>query len=309
MSSRSFVGVDVSKHRLDIHIYPQGLSLEFSNDQIGIADLLQRLTQYSVQCITIESTGGYERNLLYRLVEQNLPAALVNPRQVRDFAKAMGLLAKTDRLDAIALARFALHLEPRLYRQKPEIAGILRELVLRRRQLVDLVVVQRNHAEHSSSLVVRDSIERTVAQLKAEIEIVEASISAEIAADPRLQCRHDALLKVQGIGPTTARTLITELPELGQLNRRTIAALVGVAPFNHDSGKHRGQRRIRGGRTSVRCTLYMATLVASRSNPVIEAHYQQLLRRGKAKKVALVACMRKMLNYLNTILSKSLSTA
>ena len=309
MPSHSFIGVDVSKHRLDIHIHPEGLSLAFPNDQVGIADLLQRLKPYSIQCIAIESTGGYERNLLCRLVEQNLPAALVNPRQVRDFAKAMGLLAKTDRLDALAIARFACHLEPRLYRQKPEIAGILRELVLRRRQLVDLVVVQRNHAEHSSSSVVKDSIERTVAHLKAEIEIVEASISTEISIDPQLQSRYDALLKVQGIGPTTARTLITELPELGQLNRRTIAALVGVAPFNHDSGEYRGQRRIRGGRTSVRCVPYMATLVTSRSNPVIEAHYQQLLRRGKAKKVAIVACMRKMLSYLNTILSRSLSTA
>ncbi|MEO7403610.1 MAG: IS110 family transposase [Burkholderiales bacterium] len=309
MPSHSFVGVDVSKHRLDIHIHPEGLSLAFPNDQVGITDLLERFTKYSVQCIAIESTGGYERNLLCHLVEQNLPAALVNPRQVRDFAKAMGLLAKTDRLDAIALARFALHLEPRLYRQKPGIAGILRELVLRRRQLVELVVVQRNHAEHSSSPTVMESIERTVAHLKAEIEIIESSISAEIAVDPRLQSRYDALLKVQGIGPTTARTLITELPELGQLNRRTIAALVGVAPFNHDSGKHRGQRRIRGGRTSVRCILYMATLVASRCNPVIEAHYQQLLSRGKPKKVALVACMRKMLNYLNSILSKSPATA
>jgi transposase len=309
MSSRSFVGVDVSKHRLDIHIHPEGLSLQFPNDQIGIVDLLQQLTKYSVQCLAIESTGGYERNLLHHLVEQNLPAALVNPRQVRDFAKAMGFLAKTDRLDAIVLAHFALHLEPRLYRQKPEIAQVLRELVLRRRKLVDLVVVQRNHAEHSSSSVVKDSIDRTVVHLKAEIEIVEASISEEIAVHPGLQSRYDALLKVQGIGPTTARTLITELPELGRLNRRTIAALVGVAPFNHDSGKHRGQRRIRGGRTSVRCILYMATLVASRSNPVIEAHYQQLLSRGKPKKVALVACMRKMLNYLNAILSKSPSTA
>lgn len=309
MSSYSVVGVDVSKHRLDIHIHPEGVSLQFPNDSVGIEDLLQLLKEYSVQCIAIESTGGYERNLLYRLIEQDLPASLVNPRQVRDFAKAMGLLAKTDRLDAIALARFALHLKPRLYRQKPEIALTLRELVLRRRQLVDMTVIQRNHAEHSSSQVVRDSIERTVAHLKAEIQIIEASISAEIAIDPQLQSRYDALLKVQGIGPTTARTLITELPELGQLNRRSIAALVGVAPFNHDSGKHRGQRRIRGGRTSVRCILYMSTLVATRSNPVIEAHYQHLLSRGKPKKVALVACMRKMLAYLNATLCHSPSTA
>lgn len=309
MSSHSVVGVDVSKHRLDIHIHPEGLSLYFSNDPSGIEDLLRLLNEKSVHCIAIESTGGYERNLLYRLVEQDLPASLVNPRQVRDFAKAMGLLAKTDRLDAIALARFALHLEPRLYRQKFEIALILRELVLRRRQLVDLAVIQRHQAEHSSSTAVKDSIQRTLNHLKVEIEIVEASISAEIAVDPQLQSRYDALLKVQGIGPTTARTLITELPELGHLNRRTIAALVGVAPFNHDSGKHRGQRLIRGGTDQRSMHPLHVHACATRSNPVIEAHYQQLLSRGKPKKVALVACMRKMLAYLYTILSNSPSTA
>ena len=304
MAVNQGVGIDVSKHHLDVYLDPDNRFFRVANDAEGIDRLTKVLQTYTVDLIAIESTGGYEREVLNQLVECQLPVARVNPRQVRDFAKAMGLLAKTDKLDAAVLARFAKNLQPRRYQRPDAIALELSELVLRRRQLVGQVVAEKNHREHTHTVATRESIERTLAHLNAEIKVIEAAIDEQISLDPILTERYEALLTVRGIGPTSARTLVTDLPELGQLNRRAIEALVGVAPFNHDSGKHRGQRRIRGGRTNVRSTLYMATLVASRSNPVIASHYQHLQSRGKPKKLALVACMRKMLTHLNTLLSK-----
>lgn len=299
------VGVDVSKHQLDVFLDPSACSFNVSNDADGIRALIERLRKKDVELVAIESTGGYEREVLDRLIGSDIPVALVNPRQVRDFAKALGVLAKTDRLDAAVLARFAKQIRPRHYRKPHETARELRELVLRRRQLVDQIVSEKNHREHAQVELVLASIDRTIDQLKAEVATVEIAIDELISLDPLFKTRYDALMQVKGIGPASARTLVTELPELGHLNRRKVAALVGVAPFNHDSGKHKGQRRIRGGRTSIRCTLYMATLVATRSNPVITSHYQSLQARGKPKKLALVACMRKLLIHLNSILAET----
>jgi transposase len=304
MATTSTVGIDVSKHDLDVHLYPIGRSIQFSNDKEGIGGLLEELADHTIDRIAVESTGGYERDVLCRLLEMSLPVALVNPRPVRDFARAMGLLAKTDRIDASVLARFAAQLKPREHRPTAAETQELRELVVRRRQLVAQLVAQRNQLEHVRLGTVRQSIERTIAHLRSEVAAIEASIDERVSADLTLRARYEALLTVRGVGPATARVLVTELPELGQLNRRSIASLVGVAPFNHDSGKHRGQRRIRGGRRTVRCALYMATLVASRYNPVITAHYQHLRSAGKPKKLALVACMRKLLIHLNAILAE-----
>jgi len=304
MATTSTVGIDVSKHDLDVHLYPIGRSIQFSNDKEGIGGLLEELADHTIDRIAVESTGGYERDVLCRLLEMSLPVALVNPRPVRDFARAMGLLAKTDRIDASVLARFAAQLKPREHRPTAAETQELRELVVRRRQLVAQLVAQRNQLEHVRLGTVRQSIERTIAHLRSEVAAIEASIDERVSADLTLRARYEALLTVRGVGPATARVLVTELPELGQLNRRSIASLVGVAPFNHDSGKHRGQRRIRGGRRTVCCALYMATLVASRYNPVITAHYQHLRSAGKPKKLALVACMRKLLIHLNAILAE-----
>jgi transposase len=299
------VGIDVCKTHLDVHRQPDGQSQRFDNSADGVALLCQWLGPVRPQRIVVESTGGYERPVLYGLLHADLPVALVNPRPVRDFAKTMGLLAKTDRLDARVLALFARHVPTRLTVPADERGQALRELVSRRRQLVEQCVSQRNQLEHARLPLVRESIQRTVTHLQTEIAAVEAALQQLIDADAALQQRYRTLTTVQGVGPATARVLVSELPELGQASRKQIAALVGVAPFNDDSGSHRGARHIRGGRPTVRQALYMATLVASRRNPVIAAHYQHLLAQGKAKKIALVACMRKLLTHLNVLLTEN----
>jgi len=298
------IGIDVAKHHLDVHLQPDGQAWRVDNDDHGVEQLTQRLAQLQPERIVVESTGGYERAALYRMLAAHLPVALVNPRPVRDFAKAMGMLAKTDRIDAQVLAMFARHVPTRLIGIPDQNHQALRQLVTRRRQLVDQVVVQRNQLEHVDLSFVRQSIQRTVAHLQTEIAALEAAIQQVIDQDPTLQQREAALRTVVGVGPTVARTLVTELPELGAADRRQIAALVGIAPYNHDSGRRRGQRHIRGGRPTVRRALYMAGLVAVRHNPVMREHYQHLLERGKPKKVALVACMRKLLTHLNAIMKE-----
>lgn len=296
-------GIDVSKHHLDVHLHPVGQTTRYDNDPQGIGRLLRDLEPHAIERIAMESTGGYERTALYHLADAGLPVALVNPRPVRDYARAMGILAKTDRLDASVLARFAEQVKPRVYLKIDENAKGIREFVVRRRQLVEQAIVQRNQLEHVRSKAVGESIERTLKHLSQEIKTIEQAIDERVQLSPELLSKYQKLIAVRGIGPATARVLVTELPELGTLNRRAVAALVGVAPFNHDSGKHRGQRRIRGGRRTVRCAMYMATLVASRANPVIAAHYNHLLSAGKPKKLALIACMRKFIIHLNAILA------
>jgi transposase len=256
--------------------------------------------------IVVEATGGYERSLVHGLLDAGLPVVRVNPLRVRRFAQSRGILAKTDRIDARVLADFGRLNADQLRPMQPisDNARMLQELIARRRQLVEQSVANKNQREHVTLGSVRQSIDRTIKHLCKEIMLVEQQIQEIIDSDEKLSGRQRKLQSVPGIGARVSRVLVSELPELGELDRRKIAALVGVAPFNDESGGYNGPRHIRGGRATVRSALYMATLVATRHDPVIRDYYNHLKANGKPKKVALVACMRKRLNYLTAILSK-----
>ena len=297
-----FVGIDVAKDRLDIHVRPSGESFVVSRDGDGLAALVDRLTQITPALIVLEATGGFEVTVAAALGSAGLPVAVVNPRQIRDFARATGKLAKTDALDAAAISHFAqaVHPEPR---PVPEAkAQELGELVARRRQVIEMMVAERNRGRLLQSARLRKRIERHVSALQKELTEIENDLDQNIRNTPIWRESEDLLKSVPGVGDATARTLIADLPELGRLSRKQIAALVGVAPFNRDSGMWRGKRTVWGGRAAVRSILYMATLVATRWNTVIAAFYRHLRDLGKPKKVALTACMRKLLVMLNAIL-------
>ncbi len=263
------VGIDVSKRQLDVHVLPNGQTARFENSCDGVEQLIDFVKPHQPERLIVESTGGYERAVLYGMLGANLPAALINPRHIRNFAKAYGLLAKTDRLDARIMALFAQHVPTRLALPTTDDQRALKELVARRRQLVDQITMQRNQREHVELDIVAESIDRTITHLQTETAAIDSLIQQLIDRHDDLKARCAKMQTVQGVGPITARVLVTELPELGAATRRQIAALVGVAPFNADSGQHQGLRYIRGGRATVRRALYMATLVASRHNPVI----------------------------------------
>lgn len=302
-----FVGIDVSKFHLDVYWHPSSQSLRVENSAAGLAQLHQRLHPLPLQHIAVESTGGYERDLLSMLLAAGAPVSLVNPRPVRHFALGLNLLAKTDRIDARVLALYAEHVRPRLAVPTSPDTQDLRDLVARRRQLVEQLTVQKNQRGHARLEAVRDSIDRTMQHLRTELLAIEALIQRIIESHPDMQQRCRLLQSVIGVGPTTARVLVSELPELGSRDRRPLAALVGIAPFNKDSGQKQGTRHIRGGRSTVRCALYMAAVSAARHNPVVRDHYRRLRDRGKPAKVALVACMHKMLNHLNTLVANQQS--
>lgn len=298
------IGADVSKTRLDIHGLGELTSV--ANDRYGIRRLIGRLRRSRPQLIVVEATGGYERSLVHGLLDAGLPVVRVNPLRVRRFAQSRGILAKTDRIDARVLADFGRLNADQLRPMQPisDNARMLQELIARRRQLVEQSVANKNQREHVTLGSVRQSIDRTIKHLCKEIMLVEQQIQEIIDSDEKLSGRQRKLQSVPGIGARVSRVLVSELPELGELDRRKIAALVGVAPFNDESGGYNGPRHIRGGRATVRSALYMATLVATRHDPVIRDYYNHLKANGKPKKVALVACMRKRLNYLTAILSK-----
>ena len=302
LSSSVFVGADVSKSRLDVH--HGGRTQAIRNDARAISRLVGRLRRVQPRLIVVEATGGYERPLVCGLSKAGLPVVRVNPLHVRRFAQSRGILAKTDRIDASVLADFGRLNVDRLRPMRPisDNARMLQELIARRRQLVEQCVANKSQREHASLKAVQESIDRTIKYLCGEITTVESEIQQLIDADEKLKGRQEKLQSVAGIGARVSRVLVSELPELGELDRRQIAALVGVAPFNDDSGTHQGARHIRGGRATVRAALYMATLVATRHDPVIRDYYHHLKSRGKPKKVALVACMRKRLNYLTSLL-------
>jgi len=299
--SRSFVGVDVSKGRLDVAVRPSGESASFSNDELGIKPLVNRLGEIQPTLIVLEATGGIERQLVRALVSAELPVVVVNPRQVRDFAKASGQLAKTDAIDAMVLARFAEAIRPTVRPLPDESLLELRALIARRRQLTEMIVAERNRLTAASKSV-RKRINTHIRWLEAELGRADKDLDQSIRQSPIWKENEDLLRSVPGIGPVISRTLLAELPELGQLNRKQIAALVGIAPLNRDSGTLRGRRTIWGGRATVRAALYMAALVASRRNAVIRDFYKRLRNTGKAPKVALVACMRKLLTILNAMI-------
>jgi transposase len=304
-SYRSFVGIDVAKGSLDACLLPEGRRLSAPNDRDGAARVLAALPSAGECLVVVEATGGYQRAVVAELIAAGHQVAVVNPRQVRDFARGLGLLAKTDRIDAEAIARFGQHVGPRPAPQVPEQQDRLEQLVTRRRQLIDLRTAEKCRLETASTKSVIKSVRRLVEQLNKFIRQIEQELSELVQSDQRLQCRAAALQTAPGVGPITAVTLVAELPELGRLNRQEISALVGVAPFNRDSGKFHGRRAIWGGRSAVRSVLYMATLTARRFNPVIRAFAERLEAAGKPFKVVMVACMRKLLVILNTMLKNN----
>jgi len=297
-----FIGIDVAKDRLDVHTRPGGEVFAVARDSNGLAMLVERLQRLAPALVALEATGGYETVVASALGAAQLPLAVVNPRQIRDFARATGKLAKTDRIDAAAIAHFAEAVRPPARPLADAEARALGELVARRRQVIEMTIAERHRRRMASQRRVIRAIERHLALLQAELSELEGDIDDAIRKSPAWQADADLLASVPGVGKVTLRTLIAELPELGHLNRRKIAALVGVAPINCDSGTLRGRRTIAGGRPAVRTALYMAALVASRANPVIAAYYAKLRAAGKTGKQALVACMRRLVVILNAIL-------
>jgi len=295
-----FVGIDVSKSRLDVAIRPGGVLFATSNDEAGIIHLISRLQEAPVDLIVLEATGGLEVPVVAALAQAQLPVAVVNPRQARDFAKATGKLAKTDTLDAKVLAHFAEAVRPEPRPILEEDAQALADLLARRRQIVEMLVAERNRLSRARKPVA-ERIKAHIQWLKSELDDVDSYLAGMIRESPLWREKENLLKSVPGVGRVISFTLLAELPELGTLDRREIAALVGVAPLNCDSGLHQGKKVIWGGRAPIRAALYMGTLVAARFNPAIRLFYQRLIQAGKPKKVALTACMRKLLTILNAM--------
>ena len=296
-----YVGIDVSKAKLDMAVEPKEQIWQIDNTESGIKSLLRRLGTLNPTLIVVEATGGYEARLVEALCLANLPVARVNPGRVRKFAQGMNWLAKTDRIDARLLARFGEKANPRLTKLPSEQEKRLTALVKRRKQVLDMLVAEQNRLENADPDVLA-YIQGSINMLKSQLDELDDTIQSHIHQTPDLKKRRDLLTTVPGVGKVTASTLTAQLPELGSCDRKQIAALVGVAPFSHDSGKMRGRRFIRGGRPPIRSVLYMAALSAIRFNPVIRAFYSRLISSGKPFKVALVACMRKLLTILNTMM-------
>jgi transposase len=297
-----FVGLDVSRDRLDVHVRPSEESFATARDGVGIAALAERLAVLHPTLVVMEATGGFETIVAAGLAAAGLPLAVVNPRQIRAFAQALGLKAKTDALDAAAIARFAEAVRPEPRPVADAEAQALGELVARRRQLVETMTAERNRRRQLTRPHLIKGVDRVLKVLQQELSQLENDIDAAVRGSPVWRETAELLTSVPGVGDTTARTLIAELPELGRLNRREIAALAGLAPFNRDSGRFRGKRAIAGGRASVRTALFMASWVACRHNPVLKAFSDRLRAGGKAPKQAIVAVARKLLTILNAIM-------
>jgi transposase len=293
------IGIDVSKHRLDVHVLPEGQTRAFKMDEVEA--LAQWARSLSPTVVVMEASGGYERTAWVALVARDVPVSIVNARRVRDFAKATGRLAKTDRIDAEVLADFGARFSPAASALPTTAHRELEALLLRYRQLIEMTTAEKNR----SAMVTSNWVHRQIRDHLRTLEKMRARAATELLArlndSDDLRQKAERLRTVPGVGPITVASLLVDLPELGRLNRREIAALAGVAPMAHDSGAHRGTRRITAGRASVRCALYMAALVGTRFNPVLHDFYRRLLSRGKPKKVALTACMRRLLVQLNAM--------
>ena len=298
------IGIDVSKRSLDCFVLERRERKAFSNDESGVGELVRWLRSYEDSSTVLEATGGYERLAVAAIAVAGLRVARVNPRQVRDFAKALGKLAKTDALDAQVLALFAERMRPPVTAVASEAAVVFADLIERRRQLVEMMVAEKNRLQQARGAVKQD-IEAHLHWLKERLKDVDASLEQAISGNEALQPKFELLASIPGVGRVTAATLLAALPELGTLDRRKIAALVGVAPLNCDSGQHEGQRKVWGGRANVRAVLYMAALAAKRFNPAIRDFAARLKAHGKAPKVVLVACMRKLLVIANALLRDS----
>jgi transposase len=296
-----YVGIDVSKDRLDVHVQPSGEAFAVARDGEGLAVLVARLKPLAPQLVAVEATGGFEMTVAAAIAGAAIPLAVVNPAQVRHYAQALGRHAKTDRIDAEVIARFAAATRPEPRPLPDEATQLLADLVMRRRQIITMMVAERQRAARLPTRL-RRSCERVVRLLEKELAALDQDIDAAVRGSPAWRAKEDLLASVTGIGDITARTLIAELPELGTLDRRKIAALVGVAPFTRQSGQWQGKSFIAGGRPTVRAALFVATMAAVRHNPTIRIFRQRLLAKGKPKMVAMVACMRKLLTILNAIL-------
>lgn len=301
MSQDTVVGVDVCGQYLDVHVLPQGLSARHSNDPDGIGEVVRLAGKLNAKLVAMEATGGIERALVLECGLHQIPAVVINPRQIRDFARSTGRLAKTDVLDAQIIARFAFAIRPELRPLADTETEHLKALVARRRQLIAMRTAETNRLKRAFEPI-HPRLHRHIQFLGEELKDLDREIDDLIEGSERWNAKMELLRNVPGMGQVTSFTLVSALPELGSLNRRQIAALVGVAPLNSDSGTHRGRRRVSGGRAHVRRTLYMAAMSARVHNPPIKTFYERLVRAGKPGKVAMVACMRKLLTTVNAML-------
>jgi len=296
------VGIDVSKDRLDVAVRPAGKAFVVERSAAGLEGLVARLRELAPYLVALEATGGYETIVAAALAGAALPVVIVNPAQVRDFAKALGRRAKTDPIDAAVIAHFAEATKPEPRPLPDEATQLLADLVARRRQIVEMIGAERQREKRVRIAHLRKSIARLIKALEKELASLDADIDDAVRGSPAWRAKEDLLASVPGIGPIIARTLIAELPELGQLGRKQIAALAGLAPFTRQSGQWRGRSFIAGGRTTVRTALFMGAMVAKQHNPILKAFFDRLLAAGKPKMVALIAVARKLLTILNAIL-------
>lgn len=296
-----YVGIDVAKDKFDIGVLGKKGIIQGVNTKRGIAKVVTAMRELAPQVVVVEATGGYEEELVKELYLASLPVALVSPQRVRQYAKAKGLLAKTDKLDAQNLAEYGKSIQPRLYVGKSDAGKRLSELVGRRKQVLEMQKGEKNRLRMTCPEM-KGSILRVIECLEEETERLDEELRKHMKAHTEFEEQEKILCSAKGVGPVTAATLLADLPELGRLDRKQIAALVGVAPMNHDSGRKRGYRKTKGGRPAVRSALYMATLTAIRYNPVIKVQYESLLKRGKEKKVGITAGMRKLLTILNAMM-------
>lgn len=298
-----YAGIDVSKEHLDYAFHGEGKSYRVNNDEAGIAQVVREMKERKAALIVVESTGGLEMGVVAGLAAEKQPVALVNPRQTRDFARSTGKLAKTDSIDCQGLAHFAQAVRPRIYVMPDDEAQYLGAVVTRKRQIVEMITAEKNR-RNSTPKALRGRIEEHIAWLEQEKETLEKELSDHLQQSPLWKSKDDVLQSTPGVGPGLSASLLIDVPELGTLGGKQIAALVGVAPFNRDSGKMHGKRAIWGGRADVRSMLYMSTLSAIRHNPVIKAFYERLIKAGKLPKVAITACMRKLLTILNAMIKQ-----
>jgi len=295
------VGVDVGKHQLDICIYERDLYFSVSNNTAGIRQALNRLARYQVERIVCEATGRYEHALVEAAIDKRLPIIVSNPIKIRRYAGAIGQLAKTDEIDSRLIAKYAAVIQPEVRRHKCKQVIKIKDLLVRRRQLIEMMTMEKNRYQIMPKFLKAD-IHRCITHMQKQLEKIDKQLNILVEKHDEWQAKRKRLLSVPGIGPVVVNTLLGDLPELGSLTNKQIAALTGVAPYNRDSGKLRGKRRIRGGRATVRTMLYMAMLTSIQHNPVIKRFYQRLVAEGKHKKVALTACIRKMVIILNAML-------
>jgi transposase len=297
-----YVGIDVSKDRLDVHILPRDEAFFVARNGKGLAELVERLRPLAPSLVAIEATGGFESTTAAAVAGAGLPLAVINPAQIRHYAQALGARAKTDAIDAKVIARFAADVKPQARPLPDEMTQFLADLVARRRQIVEMLQAERQREKRTTVKRLRKSIARLIRALEKELNELDGDIDDAVRGSPLWREKEDLLASVPGVGPQTARTLIAELPELGTLDRKKIASLAGLAPFTRQSGRWKGKSMIGGGRKTVRCALFMAAMVAARHNPVLKAFRDRLVAAGKPKILALTAVARKLLTVLNAII-------